>query len=48
VRFEARREQADLSAITIHDVLRATLRHRPDRMWVGEVGAETPSISFKP
>ena len=37
VRFEARREQADLPAVTIRDLLRATLRHRPDRIVVGEV-----------
>jgi pilus assembly protein CpaF len=37
VRFEARREQAGLSAVTIRDLLRATLRHRPDRIVVGEV-----------
>jgi pilus assembly protein CpaF len=37
VRFEARREQADLPAVTIRDLLRATLRHRPDRILVGEV-----------
>jgi pilus assembly protein CpaF len=47
VRFEARRERAALggvvgiSAVTIADLLRATLRHRPDRIIVGEVrGAE--------
>ena len=37
VRLEARRQQADLSAVTIRDLLRATLRHRPDRILVGEV-----------
>ena len=37
VRFEARREQAGLPAVTIRDLLRATLRHRPDRILVGEV-----------
>lgn len=37
VRFEARREQRDLPAVTIRDLLRATLRHRPDRIIVGEV-----------
>ena len=37
VRFEARRAQRDLSAVTIRDLLRATLRHRPDRVIVGEV-----------
>ena len=43
VRFEARRAQtplgqeAALPAVTIADLLRATLRHRPDRILVGEV-----------
>jgi pilus assembly protein CpaF len=37
VRFEARREQGALPAVTIRDLLRATLRHRPDRIIVGEV-----------
>jgi pilus assembly protein CpaF len=37
VRFEARREQPDFPAVTIRDLLRATLRHRPDRIIVGEV-----------
>ena len=37
VRFEARREQSDLPAVTIRDLLRATLRHRPDRIILGEV-----------
>jgi pilus assembly protein CpaF len=47
VRFEARRERAAFGgsdavpAVTIADLLRATLRHRPDRIIVGEVrGAE--------
>lgn len=41
VRLEARREQPGLPAITIADLLRATLRQRPDRIIVGEVrGAE--------
>src|ERR1041385_5988617 len=31
VRFEARRGQGDVPAITIRDLLRTTLRHRPDR-----------------
>lgn len=37
VRFEVRREQAGVPAVTIRDLLRATLRHRPDRILVGEV-----------
>src|SRR5262245_62126751 len=37
VRFEARRAQTDAPAVTIRDLLRATLRHRPDRILVGEV-----------
>jgi pilus assembly protein CpaF len=37
VRFEARREQEGIPAVTIRELLRATLRHRPDRIIVGEV-----------
>lgn len=37
VRFEARRAQRELPAVTIRDLLKATLRHRPDRIIVGEV-----------
>lgn len=43
LRFEARRAQAPLGQeqalppVTIADLLRATLRHRPDRILVGEV-----------
>jgi len=37
VRFETRREQAGTPAITVRDLLKAALRHRPDRIIVGEV-----------
>ena len=37
VRFEARREQNGAPAVTIRDLLKATLRHRPDRIILGEV-----------
>jgi pilus assembly protein CpaF len=41
VRFEARREQNGLPAVTIRDLLKASLRHRPDRILLGEIrGAE--------
>jgi pilus assembly protein CpaF len=37
VRLEARQAQNDLPAITIRDLLKAALRHRPDRIILGEV-----------
>jgi pilus assembly protein CpaF len=41
VRLEARREQNGLPAVAIRDLLKASLRHRPDRIILGEVrGAE--------
>lgn len=41
VRFEARKAAPGRPAVTIRDLVRASLRHRPDRLVVGEVrGAE--------
>ena len=37
LRFEARRGQNGLPAVTIRDLLKATLRHRPDRIILGEI-----------
>jgi type IV secretion system protein VirB4 len=37
VRFEARQPQNGLPAVTIRDLLRAALRHRPDRIILGEI-----------
>jgi pilus assembly protein CpaF len=37
LRFETRREQNGLPAVTIRDLLKATLRHRPDRIILGEI-----------
>ena len=37
VRFEARREQNGFPAVAIRDLLKAALRHRPDRIVLGEV-----------
>jgi pilus assembly protein CpaF len=37
VRFEARQSQPGLSAVTIRDLLKASLRHRPDRIVLGEI-----------
>ncbi len=37
VRFEARREQHELPPVSIRDLLRTTLRHRPDRIILGEI-----------
>jgi pilus assembly protein CpaF len=44
VRFEARRAQFDLPAVTIRDLVKASLRHRPDRIIVVAAGKRlTPS-----
>ena len=41
VRFEARRKQADnIPAVTIRDLLKASLRHRPDTTILGEIRGE--------
>jgi pilus assembly protein CpaF len=37
VRFEARRAQSGLPAVAIRDLLKAALRHRPDRIVLGEI-----------
>jgi pilus assembly protein CpaF len=37
LRFEARREQNGLPAVTIRELLKATLRHWPDRIILGEI-----------
>ena len=37
LRFEARREQNGLPAVTIRELLKTTLRHRPDRIILGEI-----------
>lgn len=39
LRFEARREQNGLPAVAIRDLLKAALRHRPDRIVLGEIRA---------
>lgn len=41
IRLEARREQDGIPAVTIRQLLKASLRHRPDRILLGEIrGAE--------
>jgi pilus assembly protein CpaF len=37
IRFEARQAQNGLPAVTIRDLLKASLRHRPDRIILGEI-----------
>jgi pilus assembly protein CpaF len=37
VRFEARQEQNGVPAVTIRELLKAALRHRPDRLILGEI-----------
>jgi pilus assembly protein CpaF len=41
VRFEARQEQNGVRPVAVRDLLKAALRHRPDRLLLGEIrGAE--------
>lgn len=40
VRFEARRPQDNVPGISIRDLLKASLRHRPDRIILGEIRGE--------
>jgi pilus assembly protein CpaF len=37
VRFEARQAQLNMPAVTIRELLKASLRHRPDRIILGEI-----------
>ncbi|MCY4187155.1 MAG: ATPase, T2SS/T4P/T4SS family, partial [Bryobacterales bacterium] len=37
IRFEARRATDSVAAVTVRDLVRAALRHRPDRIILGEV-----------
>jgi len=37
IRFEARQSQSNMPAVTIRDLLKASLRHRPDRILLGEI-----------
>jgi pilus assembly protein CpaF len=37
LRFEARRDQDGIPAVTIRDLLKVTLRQRPDRIILGEI-----------
>ncbi|HUO34925.1 MAG TPA: CpaF/VirB11 family protein, partial [Candidatus Acidoferrum sp.] len=37
VRFEARQAQNGIPAVPIRDLLKASLRHRPDRLILGEI-----------
>jgi pilus assembly protein CpaF len=37
VRFEARQEQSGVQSVAVRDLLKAALRHRPDRLLLGEI-----------
>ena len=48
VRFEARHPQNGLPGIAIRDLLKASLRHRPDRILLGEIrDVELPYRAIK-
>jgi len=46
VRFEARREQNGVPAVSIRDLFKASLRHRPDRILLEKLEEVRCSICF--